>query len=71
MDSKNYKRTSREVSDQTRQKISQALKGRTHSLETRKKISDGQKAAWSRIPQKQTTDILWGTSEDNKRETKN
>lgn len=63
MDSKNYKRTSREVSQETRQKISQALTGRTHSLETRKKISDGQKKAWSRIPQ--TTDI-W--SSENKRE---
>lgn len=58
-----YKRTSREVSDQTRQKISQALTGRKHSLETRQKISNGQKAAWARIPQ--TTDV-WAT--DNKRD---
>lgn len=57
-----YKRTSREVSDETRQKISQALTGRKHSLETRQKISDGQKAAWARIPQ--TTDV-WDT--ENKR----
>lgn len=60
---KTYKRTSREVSSETRQKISQALKGRTHSLETRQKISDGQKAAWAKIPQ--TTDV-WAT--ENKRD---
>lgn len=60
---KKYKRTSREVSDETRKKISQALKGRTHSLETRQKISDGQKAAWAKIPQ--TTDV-WDT--ENKSE---
>ena len=60
---KTYKRTSREVSSETRKKISQALTGRKHSLETRQKISDGQKAAWAKIPQ--TTDV-WAT--DNKRD---
>lgn len=59
-----YKRQTREVSQETRQKISNALKGRTQSPQTRQKISDGQKAAWAKIPQKQSFDILWPSNEN-------
>ena len=37
---------------ETKNKISFALTGRKLSDETKKKISDGQKLAWSRIPQR-------------------
>lgn len=49
---KEYKRKYRELSDETKQKISQTLKSKNiqHSPEWNKKISDGQKAAWSKIP---------------------
>lgn len=63
-----YKRQTREVSQEVRAKISASLKGRTVTPETRKKISDGQKRAWARIPKKtQTFEVLWGN--DNNEDT--
>ena len=46
-----YKRTSREMSQSVKDKISSRLKGRKLSDETKKKISDGQRRAWAMIPQ--------------------
>lgn len=59
-----YKRKTREMSQSTKDKISAKLTGRKHTLETRKKISDGQKRAWAKIPNKQTFEILWGNNND-------
>lgn len=55
-----YKRITREVPQVTRNKISASLTGRKLSDETRKKIADGQRRAWAKIPKQQTTDTLWG-----------
>ncbi len=54
-----YKRQYRELSDEHKQKISQSLKAKNirHSPEWNKKISDGQKAAWAKIPSKKNKDI--------------
>lgn len=49
---KNYKRLSREVPQEVREKISAALQGHQHSAETKAKISQGQKRAWAQIPRK-------------------
>ncbi len=47
MDNTLYRRTSKHPSPETRQKISNALKGRTRSDITRGKISDGLKDYWN------------------------
>ena len=47
-----YKRQSREVPQEVREKISAALQGHQHSAETKQKISLGQKRAWAQIPRK-------------------
>ena len=46
---KNYKRTSREMPQETRDKISAKLRGRTKSVAHREAISKGLKRAWSCI----------------------
>lgn len=46
----NYKRISREMPQSVKDKISFRMTGRKLSDETKKKISDGQKRAWSMIP---------------------
>jgi hypothetical protein len=46
---KNYKRTSREMPQQTRDKISAKLRGRKKSVTHRQAISKGLKKAWSCI----------------------
>lgn len=56
---KNFnKRTSREVTPETREKIKQALKSYycTHKRDPQwcKKISDANKQAWAKIPKKTT-----------------
>lgn len=57
---KQYKRQTREVPQQVKDKISASLRGRKKSAEHCRAISDGLKAEtggyWSRIPQKQTND---------------
>ncbi len=45
-----YKRQWRDMPQTTKDKISLALTGRKLSDETKRKISAGQKLAWSRIP---------------------
>lgn len=47
-----YKRKSREVNPDTRQKISLALKGRSKSMTHRDNISKGLKNYWEHIPTK-------------------
>lgn len=56
MEQKVYKRKTREMSDATKQKISQKLKGRMKSPSHRQSISKGLKAMWSTIePKKETS----------------
>ena len=47
---KQYKRQTREMSDQTKQKISQSLTGRRKSPTHVNNISQGLKDYWSQIP---------------------
>lgn len=47
MENTQYKRTSKHPSDETRQKISTALKGRMRDDITRSKISNGLKDYWN------------------------
>lgn len=47
---KQYKRVDRQVSPETRQKISQSLKGRSKSYSHRTHISQGVKNYWEQIP---------------------
>lgn len=53
---KQYKRTNREVSPETRQKISQSLKGRSKSYSHRTHISQGVKTYWEQIPRKDSSE---------------
>jgi len=50
METTNYKRKVRQMPEQTKQRISQALKGRQLSDEHKAHIADGQRAAWAKIP---------------------
>ena len=45
-----YKRTTRAMPQHVKDKISMKMRGRTLSDATKRKISQGQKAAWARIP---------------------
>ena len=56
MEQTNYKRKTREMSDETKQKISAKLKGRRKSVETCKSISDGLKIYWHSIPSSKTSE---------------
>ena len=51
----NYKRTTREVPPEVRQKISASLRGRKKSYTHCQNISNGLKKMWSQIPPKQDT----------------
>ena len=57
---KQYKRQTRKMSDQTKQKISASLRGRAKSAEHCRAISDGLKAEtggyWSKIPKSDESD---------------
>ena len=48
----NYKRQYRQMDDTTKQKISQALRGRTKSAIHAQSISDGLKNYWKQVPNK-------------------
>lgn len=48
----NYKRQYRQIDDITKQKISQALRGRTKSATHAQSISDGLKNYWKQVPNK-------------------
>lgn len=52
MDNKNYKRKIRELDDETKQKISQALRGKSKSYSHTQHISQGLKAYWQNVPSK-------------------
>lgn len=54
-----YKRQERKMSDEQRAKISQTMKSKKikHTDEWNRKISDGQKAAWSKIPYQKHQDL--------------
>jgi len=52
MDNNNYKRKFRELDDVTKQKISQALRGRSKSYSHTQHISQGLKAYWQNVPSK-------------------
>lgn len=56
----NYKRTSREMPQYVKDKISATLTGRKLSQETKNKISIGQKNAWARIPHTQPQEQQFG-----------
>ena len=43
-------RKERKLSEETKRKISESMKGRKRSDEERKKISDGMKRYWESIP---------------------
>lgn len=53
---KNYKRQTRQLSDATKQKISQKLKGRMKSPTTCARISSSMKAYWKNIENESSTD---------------
>ena len=53
MEQKQYKRKTREMSDATKQKISQKLKGRMKTPSHCQAISDGLKAMWRSIGKKE------------------
>jgi hypothetical protein len=46
---KEYRRTTRRMSPDTKKKISEALKGRKKDAQTRKAISRGLKRYWSNV----------------------
>ena len=48
----NYKRQYRQLDDTTKQKISQALRGRTSNSAHPQSISDGLKNYWKQVPNK-------------------
>lgn len=52
MENKNYKRQHRELDDSTKQKISQALKGKSKSFTHSQNISQGLKDYWKTVPNK-------------------
>lgn len=49
---KNYKRQYRELDDETKQKISQSLRGRSKSYSHAQNISKGLKNYWQNVPSK-------------------
>lgn len=55
---------SRTMSQAQKDKISASLKGRKMSDETKKKIGDKVRQAWSQVPQT-TSGNLWATDDEN------
>ena len=53
---KQYKRQDRSVSPETRMKISQALKGKSKSIQHRTHLSQAATDYWRHIPPKKTED---------------
>lgn len=68
----NYKRTSRQMPQYVKDKISAKMTGRKLSQETKNKISQGQKNAWAKIPHIQPEEQTFGyidTSNNNSTNT--
>ncbi|MBQ3946303.1 MAG: hypothetical protein II670_11965 [Alphaproteobacteria bacterium] len=68
----NYKRTSRQMPQYVKDKISAKMTGRKLSQETKNKISMGQKNAWAKIPHIQPEEQTFGyidTSNNNSTNT--
>ena len=51
-----YRRQYRQMPDETKQKISQALKGRSKGITHKDNISTGLKKYWSQVPNKPIDD---------------
>ena len=47
-----YKRQYRQMSDETKEKISQSLRGRSKSMTHKENISNGLRGYWKNIPNK-------------------
>jgi hypothetical protein len=67
----NYKRTSREMPQSTKDKIAATMRGRKLSQETKNKISIGQKNAWAKIPHIQPKEQPFGYIETTENNTEN
>lgn len=57
-------------SDEHKQKISQAMTGKRHSVETCNKISQGLKKAWSKVPREENNMISNNFNNAKKNESK-
>ena len=53
-----YKRQYREQSDETKQKISSALKNRPKTTSHKKNISQGLKSYWEKVPSRQDSNFI-------------
>lgn len=58
-------RKERKLSEETKKKISETMKGRKRSDEERKKISDGMKRYWESIPYENKSEISATNEEIN------
>ena len=58
-------RRERKLSDETKRKISESMKGRKRTDEERKKISDGMKRYWESIPYENKSEISATNEEIN------
>ncbi len=58
-----YRRQSRQMPQEVRDKIAAKLKGRKLSDETKRRISDGQRKAWAQIPHQKDVADLWPTND--------
>lgn len=58
-------RKQRKLSEETKRKISETMKGRKRTVEERKKISDGMKKYWNTIPFENKSDALTTNEEIN------
>lgn len=58
-------RKERKLSEETKRKISETMKGRKRSDEERKKISDGMKRYWESIPYENKSEISATNEEIN------
>lgn len=69
------KRQTREMSPETRQKISQSLKAyfglNGVSPATRQRMSDAQRKVWANTPKKQEAASIWGSENNQSKDNKN
>lgn len=60
----NYKRQFREMSPETKAKISQSMKNKSKSLSHRENISNGMREYWKNVPSSPTNDTTSTNSEN-------